>query len=268
MLLAQALYETIKLIKILVLNKNERVKKNEWFEDWFNSEYYHLLYQNRSQNEADLFIKKIVQNLKLDAEATVLDLGCGKGRHALKMSSFFKTVHGLDLSENNIKTANSYKKDNMKFFIGDMRNFNHTTSYDYIFNLFTSFGYFNTIEENLDVLKCIHHQLKKNGHLLVDFLNPEVIRNNKFNAEEKRINDVYFKIEKDISGNFIEKKIQIKDGNKQFHFKEKVQLFDINDFEEMFMKTGFTIHSTFGNYALENYHTNSERLILWAKKLN
>ena len=64
------------------------------------------------------------------------------------------------------------------------------------------------------------------------------------------------------------KKIQIKDGNKQFHFKEKVQLFDINDFEEMFMKTGFTIHSTFGNYALENYHTNSERLILWAQKLN
>ena len=216
MLLAQALYKTIKLIKILVLNKNERVKKNEWFEDWFNSEYYHLLYQNRSQYEADLFIKKIVQNLKLDAEATVLDLGCGKGRHALKMSSFFKTVHGLDLSENNIKTANSYKKENMKFFIGDMRNFNNTTSYDYIFNLFTSFGYFNTIEENLDVLKCIHRQLKKNGHLLVDFLNPEVIRNNKFNAEEKRINDVYFKIEKDISGNFIEKKIQIKDGNKQF----------------------------------------------------
>ena len=268
MLLAQALCKTIKLIKILVLNKIESVKKNEWFEDWFNSEYYHLLYQNRSQNEADLFIKKIVQNLKLDAEATVLDLGCGKGRHALKMSSFFKTVHGLDLSENNIKTANSYKKDNMKFFIGDMRNFNNTTSYDYIFNLFTSFGYFNTIEENLDVLKCIHRQLKKNGHLLMDFLNPEVIRNNKYNAEEKRINDVYFKIEKHISGNFIEKKIQIKDGNKQFHFKEKVQLFDINDFEEMFMKTGFTIHSTFGNYALENYHTNSERLILWAQKLN
>ena len=71
MLLAQALYKTIKLIKILVLNKNERVKKNEWFEDWFNSEYYHLLYKNRSQNEANLFIKKIVQNLKLDAEATL-----------------------------------------------------------------------------------------------------------------------------------------------------------------------------------------------------
>ena len=220
------------------------------------------------KNEADLFIKNIVQKLKLNTEATVLDLGCGKGRHALKMSSFFNIVHGLDLSENNIKIANSNKKANMKFFKGDMRNFNHNTSYDYIFNLFTSFGYFNTIEENLDVLKCIHYQLKKNGHLLVDFLNPEVIRNNKFNAEEKRINDVYFKIEKDISGNFIVKKIQIKDGNKQFHFKEKVQLFDINDFEKMFMKTGFAIHSNFGNYALENYHTNSERLILWAQKLN
>ena len=226
-------------------------------------------WDKNSNYNGHVLIKNAFSSLiRAPDKMNILDLGCGKGRHALKMSSFFKTVHGLDLSENNIKTANSYKKDNMKFFIGDMRNFNHTTSYDYIFNLFTSFGYFKTIEENLDVLKCIHYQLKKNGHLLVDFLNPEVIRNNKFNAEEKRINDVYFKIEKDISGNFIEKKIQIKDGNKQFHFKEKVQLFDINDFEEMFMKTGFTIRSTFGNYALENYHTNSERLILWAKKLN
>ena len=120
----------------------------------------------------------------------------------------------------------------MKFFIGDMRNFNHTTSYDYIFNLFTSFGYFNTIEENLDVLKCIHYQLE-NGHLLVDFLNPEVIRNNKFNAEEKRINDVYFKIEKIFLKILLKKFI---DGNKQFHFKEKVQLFDINDFEKCLRK--------------------------------
>ena len=248
------------------MDKNERVKKNEWFEDWFNSEYYHLLYQNRSQNEADLFIKNIVQKLKLDPEATVLDLGCGKGRHALKMSSFFNSVHGLDLSKNNIKIANSTKKDNMKFFIGDMRNFNHNTKYDYVFNLFTSFGYFNTIEENLDVLKCVHQQLKKNGHLLVDFLNPDVIRNDKFSSEEKRINDVHFNIEKCISGNFILKKIKIKDGNKQFHFHEKVQLFDLNDFEEMLLKTGYTIHSTFGNYDLENYHTNSERLILWAQK--
>ena len=268
MLLAQALNRSIELIKILVLNKNERVKKNEWFEDWFNSEYYHLLYQNRSQNEADLFIKNIVQKLKLNTEATVLDLGCGKGRHALKMSSFFNIVHGLDLSENNIKIANSNKKANMKFFKGDMRNFNHNTSYDYIFNLFTSFGYFNTIDENLDVLKCIHRQLKKNGHLLVDFLNPSVIRNNKFKSEEKRINGIYFNIEKGISENFIVKKIQIKDGNKQFYFNEKVQLFDINNFEEMFLKTGYTIHSIFGNYDLESYQTNSERLILWAQKSN
>jgi len=250
------------------LDKNERVKKNEWFEDWFNSEYYHLLYQNRSQNEADLFIKNIVQKLKPNPEATVLDLGCGKGRHALKMSSFFNSVHGLDLSKNNIKIANSTKKDNMKFFVGDMRNFNHITKYDYVFNLFTSFGYFKTLEENLDVLKCVHRQLKKNGHLLVDFLNPDVIRNDKFISEEKRINDVHFNIEKSISGDFILKKINIKDGIKQFNFNEKVQLFDLNDFEEMLLKTGYTIHSTFGNYDLESYHTNSERLILWAQKSN
>ena len=52
------------------MDKNERVKKNEWFEDWFNSEYYHLLYQNRSQNEADLFIKPGYQFKVIDGLIT------------------------------------------------------------------------------------------------------------------------------------------------------------------------------------------------------
>jgi len=215
------------------------VKKNEWFKDWFNSEYYHLLYQNRSQNEADFFIKNTIEKLKLDSKATVLDLGCGKGRHALKMSSFFHTVNGLDLSINNIKIANANKKANLNFFIDDMRNFSHSTKYDYVFNLFTSFGYFETIKENLNVLKCIHRHLKKDGFLLIDFLNPEIIRSRNLISEEKYIYDIHFKIEKFISGVFIIKKIQITDGENQFQFHEKVQLFNLNDFKEMFAKTGY-----------------------------
>ena len=38
------------------------MREKEWFEDWFNSRYYHLLYQNRSQNEANFFIENLVEN--------------------------------------------------------------------------------------------------------------------------------------------------------------------------------------------------------------
>ena len=107
---------------------------------------------------------------------------------------------------------------------------------------------------------------QKNGHLLVDFLNPDVIRNDKFSSEEKELM-MFILILKNVYPEILFLKNKIKDGNKQFHFHEKVQLFDLNDFEEMLLKTGYTIHSTFGNYDLENYHTNSERLILWAQKL-
>ena len=98
----------------------------------------------------------------------------------------------------------------MKFFIGDMRNFNHTTSYDYIFNLFTSFGYFNTIEENLDVLKCIHRQLKKNGHLLVDFLNPEVIRNNNLTLKKNELMTSILKLKKIFLEILLKKKFKLR----------------------------------------------------------
>ena len=54
-------------------------KTNEWFINWFDSKYYHILYKDRSQAEANNFIKQLVNNLILDPEKNVLDLGCGKG---------------------------------------------------------------------------------------------------------------------------------------------------------------------------------------------
>ena len=106
------------------MKKNDSVREKEWFEDWFNSRYYHLLYQNRSQNEADFFIENLVEKLALNEKSNVLDLGCGKGRHSFKLSGIFKNVDGIDLSENNINLAKQIKKQNLHFYIGDMRNFN------------------------------------------------------------------------------------------------------------------------------------------------
>ena len=58
----------------------------QWFVKWFNSPYYHILYQNRSLTEAEDFIQKITNYLQLPQKAKVLDLACGKGRHAIKLN--------------------------------------------------------------------------------------------------------------------------------------------------------------------------------------
>ena len=243
-------------------------KKDDWFIDWFNSKYYHILYKSRNKNEANDFIKNIISNLSLNSNETVLDLGCGNGRHSISLSEHFKLVDGIDISSENITLAKKNKIENLKFFISDMRNFDTKTKYGYIFNLFTSFGYFKKNEDNINVLKKCNNHLKKDGLLFIDFLNSEKIKIT-INGLKETINfdGIEFNIHKKIVDNFVVKTIEIVDGDLTFNFQEKVQLFKIEDFKEMLGISGFELLSSFGDYQMNPYDLNSNRLILCAKKL-
>jgi cyclopropane fatty-acyl-phospholipid synthase-like methyltransferase len=242
--------------------------KDDWFIDWFNSKYYHILYKSRNKNEANDFIKNIISNLSLNSNETVLDLGCGNGRHSISLSEHFKLVDGIDISSENITLAKKNKIENLKFFISDMRNFDTKTKYGYIFNLFTSFGYFKKNEDNINVLKKCNNHLKKDGLLFIDFLNSEKIKMT-INGLKETINfdGIKFNIHKKIVDNYVVKTIEIIDGDLTFNFQEKVQLFKIEDFKEMLGISGFELLSSFGDYQMNPYDLNSNRLILCAKKL-
>ena len=91
-------------------------KANDWFINWFNSKYYHILYSDRNEVEANEFIKFIVSKLSLKLDDKVLDLGCGNGRHSISLSKYFHEVDGLDISNENIRIANKNKKNNKNRF--------------------------------------------------------------------------------------------------------------------------------------------------------
>ena len=115
-----------------------------WFKDWFNSPYYHQLYKNRDLKEAELFIDKLVQHLKVSPGSRMLDVGCGKGRHCIQLAGKGFDVTGIDLSEESIEEALKYEQENLHFFTHDMRLPFWINYFDYAFNFFTSFGYFKT----------------------------------------------------------------------------------------------------------------------------
>ena len=245
------------------------INRDDWFINWFNSKYYHILYKSRNKNEASDFIKTIISTLSLKPNNSVLDLGCGNGRHSISLSNHFQLVHGIDISSENISLANENKNENLKFFISDMRNFDTNTKYEYIFNLFTSFGYFKKNEDNIKVLKSCYYHLKKNGLLFIDFLNSEQIKRTINGLKEtKDIGGIRFNIHKEIIDDYIVKKIDIKDGEATYNFQEKVQLFKIEDFKKMFEISGFKIISSYGDYQMNPYDLNSSRLILCAKKVS
>ncbi len=241
--------------------------QKKWFEEWFDSPYYHILYKNRDTNEAIKFINLLAKKLNLKSTSSILDLGCGKGRHSLQLNKHYNKVVGIDLSSKSILAAKKHESESLSFFKADMRNFTSDKKFNAIFNLFTSFGYFDDQRDNIRVLESCNDLLIKDGVLIIDYLNAEKIKNNYKKKEEKVIDGISFNIRREIINNRIVKSIAFEHQKKSFNFEEKVQLLTKNDFIEKFKATGFEIIYCWGNYKLQDFNPlNSDRLILVARK--
>jgi SAM-dependent methyltransferase len=241
------------------------MKTKDWFTDWFNTSYYHILYKNRNDADAQLFMKNITARLALPKTAHILDLPCGKGRHSVFLNSLGYKVTGGDLAENSIKHAEKFENERLNFKVHDMRKpFNNT--YDSVFNLFTSFGYFEDDAEDILILNNIKNGLKKNGFFVFDFLNAEKVKLNLVKEEVKIVEAITFNIKREIKNGFIFKHISFFADEKQHSFIEQVKYLDLTKMTSFFEKVGFTITNVFGNYNLDDYNSKtSDRLIIVAK---
>jgi SAM-dependent methyltransferase len=239
----------------------------KWFQTWFNSPYYHLLYNKRNNQEAEYFINNLFSNLKAQNKATILDIACGRGRHAIYLNKKGYTVTGIDLSIANIEYAHRFVNDTLHFYVHDMRSLFYNNHYDIALNLFTSFGYFDTAQQHIDALKMFNKALKKDGLLVLDFFNSKKVINNLVPGNKLTVNGVDFYINKEIKAGKIIKHITFADAGKTYNFKEVVSAFTTDDFKNFFKQSGFEIIDRFGSYSLEPFNTeSSDRLIFICKK--
>jgi len=249
----------------LVIANFIKMKKKDWFTDWFNTPYYHVLYKDRNNEEALLFMKNITTFLALPKTTHILDLPCGKGRHSVFLNSLGYQVTGGDLSENSIKYAQEFENDTLNFSVHDMRKpFNN--QYNAVFNLFTSFGYFEDDQDDILILQNIKDGLKKDGVFVFDFLNAEFVKATLVDKETKIVDGITFNITREIKDGFILKNISFFADDENHSYTERVKYLDAKKMKAYFEKAGFTITNIFGNYKLSNFDVQtSKRLILVAK---
>ncbi|MEX2485534.1 MAG: class I SAM-dependent methyltransferase [Brumimicrobium sp.] len=244
-----------------------KLKNIDWFESWFDTSYYHILYKHRDFKEAEKFISNLLDYLNLPENANCLDLACGKGRHSLFLNKHGLNVTGVDLSKNSIENAKLLEKKGLKFDVHDMRKVYKENEYDVVFNLFTSFGYFDTNEDNLKVLNSVFKMLKQNGLLIIDFMNVYNVVKKLVKSEQKEVDGIKFNIERNFDGSHIHKVIRFKDKSKDFEYIERVQALYFSDFKELLIKSGFLIKDVFGDFSLGKFDKeNSKRLIIIAQK--
>ncbi|MDP3312621.1 bifunctional 2-polyprenyl-6-hydroxyphenol methylase/3-demethylubiquinol 3-O-methyltransferase UbiG [Lutibacter sp.] len=237
-------------------------KNINWFISWFNSKYYHILYKHRDDKEADIFMRNLISFLKLKKEEVILDLACGKGRHAIFLNSLGFNVVGADLSTNSIQKAKKKENERLRFIEHDMRN-PFPEKYNTVLNLFTSFGFFEEDSEDITVLKNIKNSLEKDGIAVIDFMNALYVVKYLVPNETLIIDGITFNITKYVENGFIIKKIVFEAEGDDHTYFEKVKILDLPKIKGYLQTVGFKIKHTFGNYQLDNFdeHT-SKRLIL------
>src|SRR6478735_6007608 len=237
-------------------------KSENWFASWFDTPYYHILYKDRDEEEAEFFMDNLVHYLNLPEEAKILDLACGKGRHAFHLNQLGYDVTGADLSANSIAEAKEMATGSLHFRVHDMRE-QFDEKFDAIFNLFTSFGYFEDDNDNLKTLTAMRDSLTETGFAVIDFMNVHNVIANLVPDEVKTVDNIDFHIKRYVKDGHIFKEIDFEDQGQKYHFTERVQALTLENFESMMEEAGIYLLDIFGDHKLRKFHkTESERLIM------
>jgi len=241
-----------------------------WYEDWFWSDAYTQVYDHRDEEEAEQLVDLLQREINPAPTAHILDVGCGRGRHARALARRDYRVTGIDLSERAIAAARSAAADeglgaNTSFQVGDMREPVCEACADGVVNLFTSFGYFQDDAENEQALRAMTTALRPDGWFLQDFLNAPVVADALGASTQETEDGLTIHQDRWIEDGRVNKEITIEhaDGTETFH--ESVRLYTLYDLNEMYAAVGLTLIELFGDYEGGDYEPDdSPRLLLHA----
>lgn len=243
-----------------------------WFEEWFDSPLYEKLYAYRDEEEASRLAGLIEKEIPLSDYESILDLGCGRGRHSLTLAEKGYRVTGVDLSQNAIekagKIAEQRKLTNVEFKVGDMR-VPLPETFDAVLNLFTTFGYFLNDKENEKVFESVQSMLKPGGIFFMDYMNEDVVRKNIVPEEKGAYREWDYMISRKIKNGMIYKTIRFftQSQGQSIKYRERVKLYDLNWFREVAARNHFSLKNTYGNYKGDPFNDEeSSRLIMVFEK--
>jgi SAM-dependent methyltransferase len=240
-----------------------------WYKDWFSSPFYHKLYFERDEKEAEAFIRKLIAHLKPQKNSRMLDVACGRGRHSKILASMGYTVTGIDISFSSIEVAKQFESGNLDFFVHDMRLPFWGNYFHYAFNFFTSFGYFKTIREHDDAIGTIAQSLCPGGTFVIDYLNVHFAEEHLVQNEIRKTDNTIYTIHRWDDESHFYKKITVTDPvlKNPLEYTEKVAKFTLGDFTDMLAYRGLQVQEVFGDYQLGHYDVRkTPRLIVMARK--
>ena len=243
-----------------------------WYTQWFDTRYYELLYSSRGVPEANAFVDRLVQAIPMVPGRRVLDIPCGWGRHAARLQQKGFSVVGLDINDRLIQRARdafltkAISTDDLCFEVHDMRKSFDCEGFDYVLNLFTSIGYFETVAETAQAIVAMVSNLKPQGYFVLDYLHAPYVRATLVPLTHTTIQGIDFEIHKRIVNDIVIKDIYVQDQGQRYHYQERVLLFDPRVCEGLLRQAGLVPCGVYGSYDLDPLGDISTRFICISKR--
>ena len=244
----------------------------EWFEDEaFWRELYPYMFPPERISAAPTQVEQVLA-LARTSSGAVLDLCCGPGRHAEEFARRGFTVTGVDRSPFLLERARERTAESgvtVEWVQEDMRRFERTAAFNLVCNLFTSFGYFEREEEDLEVLRHVHQSLKPGGVLVLEMLGKERLARVYQNAVSSEFPDGALLLQRhEVRSDWSRIRNEwmlLKDGRyRTFHFEHTI--YSGRELKERLLASGFAEVRLFGDLEGAPYGVDATRLVAVARK--
>ena len=244
--------------------KVDIIDRMAWYQEWFGEEYLEL-YAHRDEGGAERHIDFVESLFGEEAPHAILDLACGAGRHTSALRRRGHRALGVDLSKTLLVQARGLPR-----VAGDMRNLPFAaSSFDWVLNFFTSFGYFESEEENQLVLEEVARILKPRGRMMIDLFNREQVLANLTTHERREVGGRTVEIERwyDERRERVNKRIRLAGGESpQRTFLESVRAYTAVEVSDALGTAGLSVIARFGSFEGDELDRDSLRLILVAQR--
>jgi SAM-dependent methyltransferase len=246
--------------------KDEPLYENDKFWDNMASSFFSEARLAATPVETD----HIISLLNLNPGASVLDLCCGPGRHSLELARRNYHITGVDRTVQYLEKARARAEREgltIEFVKGDMRHFCRPEAFDSVLLMYTSFGYFETQEENRQVLINVYNSLTHGGTLLIDLKGKEVLARI-FTEREWREQDGVFILEEREIDNWTRVKNRwiIFDDQGRHEFTFTIWIYSAQELSSLLRECGFASVNVYGNLEGAPYDHTARRLVVVAEK--
>lgn len=244
-----------------------------WYEAVFG-ETYKTIYQHRDDEAAAREIGRLLGALSVQPAPQagggmrVLDICCGGGRHLAALRGRGLDAYGFDLSAALLADARQRPGLKGRLVRADMRALPFRPCFDLALNLFTSFGYFDSEQENRAALWAMAGSLRPGGRLVLDHLDAAYLRAHLVPNSTEQRGEWTLKHHRDLIGDRVTKRTCVLlEGVEQHCFRESVQLFTPESLRAWAIAAGLREVAFWGDYAGRPHTPGATpRMILVAKK--